>query len=203
MKLGLGTGRAAEAFIRALATRVNQGLQVVAVTTSIRSQTLAEELAIPLSTIAETPALDVAFDGADEVTPQLNLTKGLGGALLRERVIAHAADRFIVLITPEKLVDQLGSRTPIPIEVVPFAEAPVARALQSLGGDPVTRAAGDAPYLTDNGNLVVDTAFPPIADPAMLDAAVRAIPGVVDTGLFLGMASEVIVGETDGARVLS
>jgi len=176
MKLGLGTGRAAEAFIRALATRVHEGLKVVGVTTSVRSQTLAEELSIPLSTIADTPALDVAFDGADEVTPQLDLTKGLGGALLRERVIAHAAERFIVLVTPEKLVDQLGSRTAIPIEVVPFAEAPVTRALQKLGGEPVTRTAGGEPYLTDNANLVIDTGFAPIADPATLDAAVRAIP---------------------------
>jgi ribose 5-phosphate isomerase A len=203
MKLGLGTGRAAEALIRALAERVAEGLNVVAVPTSVRSQTLAEELGIPLSTVAETPVLDLAFDGADEVTPKLDLTKGLGGALLRERVIAHAASRFIVLVTPEKLVERLGTRSHIPIEVVVFAEAPVARELLTLGGESVTRRAADATYLTDNGNLILDTRFAPMADPLAIDQAVRAIPGVVDTGLFLGMASEVIVGEEDGVRVLS
>jgi ribose 5-phosphate isomerase A len=203
MRLGLGTGRAAEAFIRRLGERVAEGLSVRCVTTSIRSEKLASELKIPLESLSSLPELDVALDGADEVTPTLDLTKGLGGALLRERVVAHVAARFVVLVTPEKLVDLLGARTHIPIEVVPFAEAVVARELAALGGGVQVRRAGDDAYLTDNGNLILDTQFGPIADPRQLDAAVRAIPGVVDTGLFLGMAHRVLVGHDDRVESLT
>jgi ribose 5-phosphate isomerase A len=194
MRLGLGTGRAAEAFIRLLGERTQAGLAVRCVTTSIRSEKLAGSLGIPLETLETLPELDVAFDGADEVTPELDLTKGLGGALLRERVVAHVADRFVVLVTPEKRVAKLGSRTHIPIEVVPFAESVVRRAFEALGGAATTRALDGAVFHTDNGNLILDTQFGPIDDPAKLDAEVRAVPGVVDTGLFLAMADVVLVG---------
>jgi len=198
MRLGLGTGRAAEAFIRQLGKRVGEGLGVRCVTTSNRSEQLAESLGIELGTLEDTPELDIDFDGADEVTPELDLTKGLGGALLRERIVAVAAARFVVLVTPEKLVDKLGSRTAIPIEVVPFARAPVMRALSALGGEVVVRAGADsAPYKTDNGNLILDTRVEPTDVPAQLDAAIRKVPGVVDTGLFLQMASDVLVGGPD------
>ena len=194
MRLGLGTGRAAEAFIRRLGESVQQGLSVTCVVTSIRSEKLARELGIPVVTLDELYELDVAFDGADEVTPNLDLTKGLGGALLRERVVAHAAARFIVLVTPEKRVDKLGTRAPIPIEVVPFAKTPVHHALARLGGRPTLRQKDHDAYLTDNGNVILDTRFDPIDDPRTLDAQVRAIPGVVDTGIFLGMADCVLIG---------
>ena len=203
MRLGLGTGRAAEAFIRALGERVATGTEVRAVCTSIRSQTLAESLGIALGTLDDTPELDVAFDGADEVTPQLDLTKGLGGALLRERVVAAAAARFVVLVTPDKLVPKLASRTHIPIEVVPFAKAPVAAALSRLAGAAVIRSQDGAAYLTDNGNLILDTTFAPLDDAAALDQQIRRIPGVVDTGLFLAMASVVLVGYDDHVETLS
>lgn len=202
MRVGLGTGRAAEAFIRRLGTAVQAGLDVRCVTTSIRSEKLARELNIPVATLDELPELDVAFDGADEVTPTLDLTKGLGGALLRERVVAHAASRFVVLVTPEKRVDQLGTRTHIPIEVIPFAKAVVARAFVALGGEPSVRRDGDAVYRTDNGNLILDTRLAPMDDPRAVDAALRAVPGVVDTGLFLGMADTVLVGTEEAVEVL-
>lgn len=199
MRLGLGTGRAAEAFIHALGKKVAGGLSVLCVTTSIRSEKLASSLAIPLSTIDEVAHLDIAFDGADEVTPDLQLTKGLGGALLRERVIAHAADRFIILITPEKRVPKLASRTPIPLEVVPFAQAPVARGLTAIGGRPSLRQdVQGGPYRTDNGNVILDTDFDPLDDPKAVDKNIRAIPGIVDTGLFLDMADLVLIGTPDG-----
>src|SRR6185312_6168246 len=134
MLLGLGTGRAAEAFIHALGERVQKGLRVRAVPTSNRSAELAGKLGIPVLGLADVDHLDIAFDGADEVTPDLALTKGLGGALLRERVVAFEAKRFIVLVTPEKMVDKLGSRTHIPIEVVPFATPSATRHLKELGG---------------------------------------------------------------------
>jgi len=201
MILGLGTGRAAEAFIQALGERVRGGLRVSGVPTSNRSSELAKKLGIEVRSLEEVERLDVAFDGADEVTPELWLTKGLGGALLRERVVASEADRFIVLVTPEKMVDKLGSRTPIPIEVVPFAVPSVTRRLRKAGGAPVVRKKADGfPYFTDNGNAILDTAFGPIDDPAALDATLRRIPGLVDHGIFLGMASLVIVADDRGVR---
>lgn len=201
MILGLGTGRAAEAFILALGERVRAGLRVSGVATSNRSTELSRGLGIELRSLEEVTHLDVAFDGADEVTPSLALTKGLGGALLRERVVASEASRFIVLVTPEKLVDKLGTRAPIPIEVVPFAGPSVMRRLTRMGGAPeVRRKADGSPYFTDNGNWVVDTRFAPIDDPAGIAARVRAIPGVVDHGIFLGMASLVLVADPAGVR---
>lgn len=202
MLLGLGTGRAAEAFIRALGARIaGERLQVRGVATSLRSATLARELGVALTTLDVVDHLDLAVDGADEVTPELSLTKGLGGALLRERVVASAARRFIVLVTPEKLVPKLGTRSPIPIEVVPFARVPATRALEKLGAKAVQRTKPDgSPYMTDNGNPIVDARFAPIDDPAQVDAAIRRIPGVIDTGMFLGMAERVLVGEPSGVR---
>ena len=201
MILGLGTGRAAEAFIHALGNRVRAGLRVSAVPTSNKSAELAKRLQIEVVSLEDVTRLDVAFDGADEVTPSLALTKGLGGALLRERVVAAEADRFIVLVTPEKIVDKLGSRTPIPIEVVPFAGPSVIRRLKKLGGVPVVRTKDDGfPYFTDNGNWIIDTGFGPMDDPRITDAAVRKIPGVVDLGLFLDMADIVLVADPAGVR---
>jgi ribose 5-phosphate isomerase A len=205
MLLGLGTGRAAEAFIERLGERVRRGLRVRGVATSERSEALARKVAIetiPLDQVAG--RFDVAFDGADEVAPDLALTKGLGGALVRERVVAREADRFIVLVTPEKLVSKLGERTPVPVEVVPFAVSTVERSLGKLGGRPVLRTTqGGGPYRTDNGNCVLDTGFDPIDDPAALEAAIDHIPGVVDCGLFVGMASLVLVGDPHGVRELT
>ena len=203
MTLGLGTGRAAEAFIRRLGAAHAAGLPVRGVATSDRSTALANELGLPLLSLADAGPLDIAFDGADEVTPGLALTKGLGGALLRERVVASEAARFVVLVTPEKLVDKLGSRTPIPVEVVPFAQATVERRMRALGAEPVLRRRADcAPYVTDNRNIILDVKVKPTSDPAALHAALRAIPGVVDTGIFVGMTSLVLVGESDAVRTL-
>lgn len=203
MMLGLGTGRAAEAFIHRLGERVRAGLRVRAVATSVRSEALAKKVAIEVVSLAETARLDIAFDGADEVTPKLELTKGLGGAMLRERVVAYEADKFVVLVTPEKLVDKLGSRTPIPIEVVPFAVASAMRNLEKLGGKPKVRNKPDGfPFVTDNQNLILDTDFGPMDDPGRIETAARKIPGIVDTGIFLDMADVVLVGEPGAVREL-
>lgn len=203
MLLGLGTGRAAAAFIVALGEAVRAGLRVRGVPTSNRSSELARRSGVEVASLEEVEAIDIAFDGADEVTPDLSLTKGLGGALLRERVVASEAPRFIVLVTPEKMVDKLGTRCPIPIEVVPFAGPSVARRLRKMGGAPVMRAGADGrPLLTDNGNWIVDTRFAPIDDPPRLDADLRRIPGLVDHGLFLGMADLVLVAEALAVREL-
>lgn len=203
MQLGLGTGRAAEAFIHALGARVARGLSLVAVTTSTRSEKLAASLGIPLSTVADCERLDIAFDGADEVTADLQLTKGLGGALLRERVVAHMAARFVILITPEKRVLHLGERAPIPVEVVPFAAPLVEREMRRLSLRPVVRLHEQARYHTDNGNLIIDVHITPSNAPKQLDARLRCIPGVVDTGLFLDMADEVLIGSDNGVERMS
>lgn len=209
MVLGLGTGRAAEAFIERLAERSRRGLRVSGVPTSKRSEELALRLNLEVVSLENIDRIDAAFDGADEVTSDLSLTKGLGGALLRERVVAFEAERFIVLVTPEKLVEQLGTRTPIPIEVVPFATPTIERRLKRLGGTPTLRKVSAAntstaafPYQTDNHNWILDTHFGPIQKPEELHNAIRRIPGVVDTGLFLGMAHMVLVGEEGGVRTI-
>jgi len=195
MTLGLGTGRAAEAFIQRLGEKVRRGMRVRGVPTSKRSEELAQRVQIECVSLDAIDGIDVAFDGADEVTPDLALTKGLGGALLRERVVAYEAEKLIILVTPEKLVPKLGTRTAIPIEVVPFAVATASKHLRKLGGEPEVRRKKDGfPFVTDNMNWIVDTKFAPIDDPARLHDEARRIPGVVDTGLFVKMANVVLVG---------
>jgi len=206
LALGLGTGRAAEAFIRRLGAAVKaHELEVVGVPTSERSDALARELGIPVTSLADVAKLDLAFDGADEVDPTGQLIKGLGGAMLRERVVASEAARFVVLVTPEKLVPRLGARSVLPVEVVPFAEASATRRLAKVAAAVTRRRAKDGGvYLTDNGNVVLDLSAPEggFADPRALDRDVRAVPGVVDTGFFFDMARLVVVGEADGVRVI-
>ena len=195
--LGLGTGRAATAFVRALASRVEAGLRVLGVPTSEATARLARQLGIRLVTLADHLTLDVAVDGADEVDPHGDLIKGYGGALLRERVVATAARRFVVLVGREKLVPALGSRGRLPVEVLPFALPLCRDRLARLGLRPAVRMQGASPETTDNGNWILDCGLEPIGDPSGLDLAIRAIPGVVASGLFLGMAPTVLV-ETGG-----
>jgi ribose 5-phosphate isomerase A len=199
--VGLGTGQAATAFIHALGRAVKDGLAITGVPTSEASATLARRLGIPL--IDEPVALDVAVDGADEVDPRLDLIKGYGGALVREKVVAAAARRFLVLVGAEKLVKTLGSRGRLPVEVVPFAMPFVRRRLTALGHPPVVRVKDGAPIVTDNGNLILDAVVDSIPDPAALDATLRAIPGVVGSGLFVGMAHAVLVWDAGHARTLT
>jgi len=199
--VGLGTGQAATAFIHALGRAVKDGLAVTGVPTSEASATLARRLGIPL--IDEPVALDVAVDGADEVDPRLDLIKGYGGALVREKIVAAAARRFIVLVGAEKLVETLGGRGRLPVEVVPFAMPFARRRLTELGHPPVVRVKDGTPVVTDNGNLILDAAVGSIPDPALLDATLRAIPGVVGTGLFVGMAHTVLVWDDGRARALT
>jgi ribose 5-phosphate isomerase A len=199
--VGLGTGQAASAFIHALGTAVKAGLPVTGVPTSQASATLARTLGIPL--VDAPVALDVAVDGADEVDPRLDLIKGFGGALVREKIVAAAARRFIVLVGSEKLVPTLGARGRLPVEVVPFGIPFAQRRLGELGYPPRVRMKDGAPAVTDNGNLILDAAVTAIANPAALDATLRAIPGVVGTGLFVGIAHAVMVWDGGRARTLT
>jgi ribose 5-phosphate isomerase A len=201
LRIGLGSGRAAEAFVRALAAAAAQGLRVRAVPTSRGTAALAASLGLPLTELPAEP-LDATVDGADEVDPRLDLIKGFGGALVRERIVAAASRRQVILVTREKLVPRLGARGRLPVEIIPFARALCERRLPALGCGPELRAAGGAPFVTDNGNWILDCAIAPLDDPAALDGALRRVPGVVDTGLFLGTAERVLVAEAGGVRAL-
>jgi ribose 5-phosphate isomerase A len=206
MVVGLGTGRAAEAFLRALGERIRTGLSVRGVPTSQKSARLAQELGIPLTTLDDVQGrIDICVDGADEFDPQLNLVKGLGGALLREKVVASAAQEFLVLVGPDNLdlkraKQTIGERGVLPIETVPFASAVCARQLQERGLEATLRMAEGRPFVTDNGNWIFDAKIPPLADPWSFEMSLLTIPGLVDTGLFLGMADRVLV--QDGSRVV-
>jgi ribose 5-phosphate isomerase A len=201
--IGLGTGRAASAFIAALAVHVRAGLEIRGVPTSKATAALARRLGIPLVSLDDVAELDLAVDGADEVDPRMDLMKGYGGALLREKVVAAAARRFIVLVGRKKLVPALGSHGRLPVEIVAFAAGPCRRRLVALGYPPRLRANGSEPVVTDNGNLIYDCQVQPIDDPAALDAEIRAIPGVVGTGLFLGMTTAVLLWDGERCHTLT
>jgi ribose 5-phosphate isomerase A len=199
VRVGLGSGRAAEAFVRALAAA--RDLEVLGVPTSRATAALATALGLALSETLLDP-IDITVDGADEVDPRLDLIKGYGGALLRERIVAAASRRQVILVTPEKLVPRLGTRGRLPVEIVPFAEPLCHRRLRALGCDPRRRDVGGAPFVTDNGNWILDCGIAAQDDAAALDRDIRRIPGVVDTGFFLGTAEQVLVAEAEAVRVL-
>ena len=201
MKVGLGTGRAAMAFVTALASRVRQGLTVVCVPTSEATRRRAQRLGLCLATLAEIGELDLTIDGADEVDPRLDLIKGLGGALVREKIVAASSQRLMIVVGMEKVVDRLGVRSPLPVEIVPFGLALCERRLAALGANPVLRKGSQGPFVSDNGNYILDCGFGGIDDPSATDRAIRNIPGVVDTGLFIGMAERVLVKEGNAVRV--
>lgn len=199
--IGLGSGRAASAFVRALGERVRAGLKVRGIPTSEATAELARQVGIPLTTLDDEAVVHVTVDGADEVDPQLNLIKGYGGALVREKIVASASLQLIILVGAEKLVEALGSRGRLPVEVVPFGLTACRRRLLALGIPSTTRPADGGLYVTDNGNHVLDCRVGPIRDPAALEQTVRAIPGVVGTGLFVGMAHTVLVQDGDSVSV--
>lgn len=203
--IGMGTGSTARYFLEALARRLRSGelRGVRGVPTSLQTENQARALGISLTTLQEHPRLDLAVDGADEVDPALNLIKGMGGALLREKIVAAASERFIVIADSGKLVQTLGERTPVPVEVLPFGWRAIALALEALGAKPQLRLRGDTPTVTDQGNYLLDAAFGSIAYPASLATQISAIPGVLGHGLFLGMADMAIVGTSSGVDVLT
>ena len=208
MKLGLGTGRTADHFVRLLGAKVRAGFDVVGVPTSERTAALAKTEGIRLATLDQEPALDLTVDGADEIDPELRLIKGGGGALLREKIVAAASARMIVIVDAAKLVPVLGA-FPLPIEVVPFGLAATRRAIEAaataldLGGAIALRAADGRAFVTDGGHYILDASFGRIADPERLAARLSAIPGVVEHGLFIGLASAAIVAHPNRIEWLS
>jgi ribose 5-phosphate isomerase A len=201
-RVGLGSGRAASMFVHALGARVREGLTVSGVPTSEATAALGRQVGIPLTTLDDGP-LDLTVDGADEVDPDLNLIKGYGGALARERIVAAASHRQVILVTSEKLVPRLGTRGRLPVEILPFARPLCLRRLEAtLGRRPRVRMSDGTHFVTDNGNLILDCAIAPLDDAAAFERTIRGVPGVVDTGLFLGTAAMVLVADAGGIRVL-
>ena len=210
MKLGLGTGSTARWFVDLLAERIKaEGLRITGVPTSSRTRAQAAALGIPLATLDQAGRLDLTIDGADEFDARLNLIKGGGGALLQEKIVACACDRMVVITDPSKQVATLGA-FPLPVELVRFGATPTMRLIAALlehhdvaGRDVTLRQGGDGPYISDEGNYIVDLGLGRIGDPARLNTDLNAIPGVVETGLFCGIAAVVVVGNPDGtARVI-
>ncbi|GAC1391224.1 MAG: ribose 5-phosphate isomerase A [Ktedonobacteraceae bacterium] len=204
MVVGLGTGSTANFLIYALAKRVQAGLHIVgAIASSQASHELAANLGIPVTDLDTYPTLDIYIDGADEIDTQLNLLKGAGGALLREKIVASAARRFVVIADVTKQVTHLGQHFPVPVEVVPFAFMPVRKHLEALGANVTTRLLAGKPFVTDNGNIILDCAFSGgISDPIGLNTNMHSIIGVVETGLFLSMAEQAIIGGPEGILTL-
>ena len=208
MRLGLGTGSTARYFIELLGARVRDGLAVVAVPTSEMTRAAAERVGIPLSTLDETPELDLTVDGADEIAPDLTVIKGGGGALLWEKIVASASDRMIVIADDTKWVPVLG-RFPLPIEVVPFGLAATRRAIeaavQAAGcrGSAFLRVTREGhPFVTDSGHHMLDASLGRIQDPKMLATALAGIPGVVEHGLFIGLVATAIIAGAEGVRIV-
>jgi len=210
MTLGLGSGSTAEAVVRELGARVAAGLAVRGVPTSERTATLARDVGIPLLGLDEVDGIDLGIDGADEIDPNLDLVKGRGGALLHEKLVALACARFVVVAAAEKLVERLGTRMPLPVEVIPFGARRTAVRLEKLGLRPALRVRSGVsaetgmlgtarvPFVTDGGHHLLDCDVAPIADAAGLAAAIKATAGVVEHGLFVGIADRALVVEADG-----
>lgn len=200
MRLGLGTGSTMSHLLAAIA---DQGLDVAGVPTSEATEAYCQELGIALLSPAEVERLDLAIDGADELDRALTATKGGGGALLREKVVAAMADRFVIIATTDKLVDRLADTFPLPVEVVPFAAAPVTRQLRARGYEVALRTAGGGPpVVTDNGNHLLDARLPGgLEDPGAEDAWLNSLPGVVTAGLFVGLADLALLADPDGSVV--
>ena len=207
MRLGLGTGSTARHFVELLAERVRGGLELVGVPTSEATRQQAERLGVPLTTLDETPELDLTVDGADEIGPDLALIKGGGGALLREKIVASASARMIVIADESKCVPVLGA-FPLPVEVVPFGVTATMRAIERAAaavgapGPCRLRRVDGHPFVTDGGHFILDAALERIADPVALAARLGSIPGVVEHGLFIGLASMAILAGAQGVRVV-
>ena len=204
MIIGLGTGSTAAHVVEELAPRVAAGLDIVAIPTSERTAAQARELGISLATFAEHRRIDLTIDGADEVQRgSLDLIKGLGGALLREKIVAAASDRLVIVVDQEKLVERLGDHTPVPVEVAPFGWQATAAALEKLGAAVALRGADRAhPFVTDGGNHILDCRFGKLDDPGWVEREIAMTVGVFESGLFVGRSSAVVIASTDGVEVL-
>jgi ribose 5-phosphate isomerase A len=202
MLLGLGTGSTVYHFLVELSRRIEaEGLDVAGVPTSRDTEALARRLSIPVTDLNEHPSLDMDVDGADEVDPDLNVIKGGGGAHVREKIIAKASRQLVIVVDEGKLSGALGTRCPVPVEILPMAASMVNRRISELRGSAVLRRSGEGPVVTDNGNWILDCNFGPIQEPAVLESELKAITGVVESGLFVGLTDALVIGTPGGSRI--
>lgn len=201
MVIGLGSGSTVYWALKKLGEMIEQGLNVKGIPSSLRTKEWAEEFNIPLTDFSEVQHINVAIDGADEIDPDFNMIKGGGGALLREKIVDAHADKLIIIADESKMVKGLGE-FPLPIEVLPFGWQLAAEKIAEFGATPVLRKRDGGVFISDNGNYILDCAFKTISDPAQLHKALKQLLGVVETGLFIGMANVVIIAGTDGIKVL-
>ena len=198
MIIGLGTGSTIYYALLKLGERVRNGLDIIGIPTSKQTEEIAAQQGIPLSTLGEHPVIDLTIDGADEVNPTLDLIKGAGGALVREKIIAHASKRLIIIVDEGKLVEQLGTNFPVPVEVVPFGWGSTQIALNQICQDSILRS----DFVSDNGNYILDCTFDGIADPVATELTINNLPGVVENGLFINRTDQVIIGAASGIQTL-
>ncbi len=203
MVVGLGTGSTVEWTIRKLGELKSEGLEIIGIPTSNSSEMLAKKLEIPLSTLLEHPEIDLTIDGADEVDPNLNLIKGMGGALTREKIVASNSKKEIIVVDDSKLVQTLGTKSPVPVEVLTFAWNTCFKSLERLNSEPILRRVDQQKYVTDNNNYIIDCRFNGISNPKELDFKINNIPGVVENGLFLNLTDLVVVASQDGIKILT
>ncbi|MDQ1281200.1 MAG: ribose 5-phosphate isomerase [Thermoproteota archaeon] len=204
--VGLGTGSTIYYVVEELGRRVREeGLKIIGIPTSNQTEAQAKGCGIALTTLDEHPQIDIAIDGADQVDPNLNLIKGMGGALTREKIVDSAAKYFVIVVDESKMSNKLGINQPIPIEVIPMALTPVMNKIKSLGGNPIVRQptkTNSKYFVTDNGNFVIDADFGEIKNPEKLEIDLKMIPGVVENGLFINMTHKVYVGEKTSVKVI-
>lgn len=202
MILGLGTGSTVYYTILKVGELVKDGYDLIGIPTSKKTEELARSLNIPIGSLDEYPTIDLTIDGADEVDPRLNLIKGMGGALVREKIVAASSRKEIIVVDESKVVRRLGTRSPLPVEVIPFGASFVHERLKVLGGNSKIRENDGKVFISDNGNAILDTVFDAIDRAEQLEREINSIPGVVENGLFLGLADMVIVGHEDGTEIL-
>jgi ribose 5-phosphate isomerase A len=202
MVVGLGSGSTASIAIRLLGEKVGQGWKIVGVPTSRESEDLGRSVGIAIGELKDYPEVDVTIDGADEVDPNLDLIKGLGGALVREKIVASATRMEVITVDDSKLVSYLGEKVPLPVEIVKFASESTIRRLERFGCAPKLRQKGGIAFITDNGNLIADCRFERIDDPKSMEREINLVPGVVDNGLFVGLAHKVVVASKEGVRTI-
>ena len=199
--VGLGTGSTVYYVLLALGEKVRDGLNITGIATSKQTESISAKQGIPLSTLAERPVIDLTIDGADEIDPSLNLIKGGGGALVREKIIAHASKRLVIVADDSKLVPVLGTTFALPVEVLQFGWEATQTAINNICGKSTMRYSGEKPFLSDNGNYILDCRFDMIRQPAQIELQLNNLPGVVENGLFVSRADKAIIGTTSGVEI--